>query len=722
MQVILAQTNPAITSWLQNTTGITGRHYVSGNSTPIVDATLANVQTVKYSTNWVYVSTNGIPSYVTGPFLDGNPNNAGSQNAIFKIPLSPVQNTGTLTATTGGNIGIFINGVALFDYRDGVSWKNSTSALCGGPIMGCTGDGVWNRDAVVGEKGGFDCSKGHPAGTNYHHHQNPSAFKLDLTVISTICNLYNADGLYSIDSTTHSPLIGFAYDGFPIYGAYGYKNSNGTGGIVRMKSSWTKRNISVRNTYYTGVSVTPGPIVSATYPIGYFKEDYQFITPSPSNQDSLDIHNGRFCVTPEYPGGTYAYFCTVDENWNSTYPYIIGPTYYGIKSALKVTSITESVTTYSPTLSISITSSATTICSGTNVTFNATAVNAGISPTFQWKKNGVNVGVNNSSFSNNSLVNGDIITCVITAASSATATSNSIAMNVNATTIPGISIVASSSTICAGANVFFNASVTNGGSTPSYQWKKNGNNVGSNLFSYSDNSLSNNDVINCILTSNANCTLPSIAISNNITMIVNDSVTPSIIINASMENICSQSNVIFNSIIQNGGSNPVFQWKLNNINTGDGSNSYSNSNLVPGDAISCEMSSNALCISSPLVSSNTITMACVSSITLNLNVFIDGYYDSNNHTMIPLLYNTGNSTNNMEVDTITVELHSASSPYSMIESSKGILKIDGTCSVVYSPDRFGLPYYIVLKHRNALETWSKIPIVLDTITEYDFTH
>ena len=722
MQVILAQTNPAITSWLQNTTGITGRHYVSGNSTPIVDATLANVQTVKYSTNWVYVSTNGIPSYVTGPFLDGNPNNAGSQNAIFKIPLTPVQNTGTLTATTGGNIGIFINGVALFDYRDGVSWKNSASALCGGPIMGCTGDGVWNRDAVVGEKGGFDCSKGHPAGTNYHHHQNPSAFKLDLTVISTICNLYNADGLYSIDSTTHSPLIGFAYDGFPIYGAYGYKNSNGTGGIVRMKSSWTKRNISVRNTYYTGVSVTPGPNVSTTYPIGYFKEDYQFITPSPSNQDSLDIHNGRFCITPEYPGGTYAYFCTVDENWNSTYPYIIGPTYYGIKSALKVTSITESVSTYSPTLSISITSSATTICSGTNVTFNATAVNGGISPTYQWKKNGVNVGTNNSSYSNNSLVNGDIITCVITTAAAASATSNSISINVIATSIPTISIISSSSTICAGATVFFNASVTNGGSTPSYQWKKNGNNVGSNLFSYSDNSLSNNDVINCILTSNANCTLPSIAISNNITMIVNDSVTPSIIINASMENICSQSNVIFNSIIQNGGSNPVFQWKLNNINTGDGSNSYSNSNLVPGDSISCEMTSNVPCFSSPIVSSNTITMTCVTSITLNLKIFIDGYYDNSNHTMIPLLYNTGNSTNNLEVDTITVELHSASSPYSMIESSKGILKVDGTCSVVYSPDRFGLPYYIVLKHRNALETWSKIPIVLDTITEYDFTH
>jgi len=88
-----SQTNPAITSWLRNTTGITGRHYVSGNSTPISDATLANVQKVEYSTNYVYVSTNGIPSYVTGPFLDGNPNLAGSQNAIFKFPLNPAKIT-----------------------------------------------------------------------------------------------------------------------------------------------------------------------------------------------------------------------------------------------------------------------------------------------------------------------------------------------------------------------------------------------------------------------------------------------------------------------------------------------------------------------------------------------------------------------------------------------------------------------------------------------------
>ncbi|MBL7765519.1 MAG: YHYH protein [Chitinophagaceae bacterium] len=343
-----AQVNPVIAAWLQNTTGIMGRHYVNGNSTPINDNVLANVQTVQYSANSVYISTNGIPSYITGPFLDGNPSLATSQNAIFKFTLNPTQNTGTPTNTTGGNIGLFVNGVALFDYRDGVSWKNSTNALAGGP-MGGMGDNVWNRDAVVAEKGGFDCSKGHPAMGNYHHHQNPSAFKLDLNVISTICNLYDADGLYVIDSNVHSPLIGFAYDGFPIYGAYAYKNTDGTGGIVRMKSSYQLRNITTRTQYANGTTVTPGPAVSTTYPLGLFREDYEYIPTSAATPDYLDEHNGRFCKTPEYPNGIYCYFATVDANWNSAYPYVVGPTFYGVKNTVKVTSITEPVTVYTTT-------------------------------------------------------------------------------------------------------------------------------------------------------------------------------------------------------------------------------------------------------------------------------------------------------------------------------------------------------------------------------------
>jgi hypothetical protein len=346
-----AQLNPAITSFLQNTT-TTGTYYVSGNSTAQDNGILVNCQLVEYTDANVYIHATGIPAYPTGPFQDGNPDNATNQNAIFKFPLNPVENSGTPTATTPGNIGVFVNGVSLFDYRDGVAWNANTNALCGGPGnppcpggMGTTQD--WNRDAVPAEMVGFDCSKAHPAMGNYHHHQNPSAFKWDLNTLSTICNLYDGDGLYVIDSTQHSPLIGFAYDGFPIYGAYGYTNSDGTGAIVRMKSGYSLRDITVRNTSPTGQAVSNGAPINSTYPLGYFREDYEFLS-HPGQEDYLDEHNGRFCITPEYPEGIYCYFATVDENWNSAYPYVVGPTFYGVYANRKVNSVTESTTVYLP--------------------------------------------------------------------------------------------------------------------------------------------------------------------------------------------------------------------------------------------------------------------------------------------------------------------------------------------------------------------------------------
>jgi hypothetical protein len=350
-----AQLSPAITSWLQNTTE-TGSYYVTGNSTAIPNNILVNCQRVEYSTDYVYVSTTGVPAYPTGPFQDGNPSQATDRQAIYKIPLSPQANTGTPTPTNGGNIGIFINGVSLFDYRDGVGWNPNTNTLCGGPgNPPCPGGPMasssWNRDAIPAEKSGFDCAKGHPANGNYHHHQNPSAFKLDLEVVSTICNLYDAEGLYVIDSTAHSPLIGFAYDGFPIYGAYGYKNADGSGGIARIKSGYQLRDITTRTEWADGTDVADGPAVSATYFLGYFREDYEFMTHM--EEDYLDEHNGRFCITPEYPNGTYAYFATVDEDWNSAYPYIVGPSFYGVSANRSVATISEPTTVYSGTTAIS---------------------------------------------------------------------------------------------------------------------------------------------------------------------------------------------------------------------------------------------------------------------------------------------------------------------------------------------------------------------------------
>ena len=87
-----------------------------------------------------------------------------------------------------------------------------------------------------------------------------------------------------------------------------------------------------------------------------------------------------------------------------------------------------------------------------------------------------------------------------------------------------ISITVSANPICSGNNVTFTTNVSNIGSSPIYQWKVNGNNVGTNSPTYSTSNLSNNQVVQCVLTSS------SVSISSNsISMTVNPTPsTPSI--------------------------------------------------------------------------------------------------------------------------------------------------------------------------------------------------
>jgi hypothetical protein len=121
--------------------------------------------------------------------------------------------------------------------------------------------------------------------------------------------------------------------------------------LERIKSGYQLRDITERTHWADGTDVDDGPDVNGTYFLGYFREDYEFI--SHSEEYYLDEHNGRFCVTPEYPAGTYAYFATVDENWNSAYPYAVGPSFYGNFENRIVTSITEETTLYEEVLNVS---------------------------------------------------------------------------------------------------------------------------------------------------------------------------------------------------------------------------------------------------------------------------------------------------------------------------------------------------------------------------------
>ncbi len=276
----------------------------------------------------------------------------------------------------------------------------------------------------------------------------------------------------------------------------------------------------------------------------------------------------------------------------------------------------------SVTPSVSIASgSGTTICNGASVTFTATPTNGGTAPSYQWKVNGSNVGTNSTTYTTSSLSNGDAVTCVMTSndpcASPTTATSNTVNMTVNGTVTPSVSIGASpGSSICAGTNVTFTATPTNGGTTPSYQWKVNGSNVGSNSTTYSNSSLSNGDIVTCEMTSNAACASPTMVTSNSINMSVTATVTPSVAIaSGSGTSICNGASVTFTATPTNGGTTPTYQWKVNGSNVGTNSTTYTTSSLSNGDAVTCEMTSNAACPSPATATSNTLNMTVQSSVT-----------------------------------------------------------------------------------------------------------
>jgi hypothetical protein len=125
-----------------------------------------------------------------------------------------------------------------------------------------------------------------------------------------------------------------------------------------------------------------------------------------------------------------------------------------------------------------------------------------------------NVGTNSNIYQNAALANGSKITCVMTSnapcANPTTATSNEITMTVNAAVAPSVTIAASpGNTICAGANVTFTATPANGGATPSYQWKLNGTNVGTNSNTYQNAALINGAKVTCVMTSSLACANPT---------------------------------------------------------------------------------------------------------------------------------------------------------------------------------------------------------------------
>ncbi|HVV01474.1 MAG TPA: YHYH protein, partial [Verrucomicrobiae bacterium] len=389
--VATASADPQLTSWLTKNSGQYARLYetTSAEAQGRVVTTWTNQSLPSYadiaeiasSANWVYIRYPDLASYNMGPWLTPGggvfqfwPKN---QHGLARFPRHPAQQTGTKTITGTGYSGNYVNGMAIFNALDGKAWDGG--ALVMGPHNKATY--YWHRNAPVGESFNFDAGLGHqnPAGV-YHTHQNPIALRFQL---GDHVDFDSSNKAYSEDTnapTRHSPIIGWSYDGYPIYGPYGYSSATDPdSGIRRMVSGYVQRDgtggtdevstnrgvipawyARFRQAHFGGAYSTAAgtnrPAVNSTYPVGTFAEDFSYLgdVTNPATGEiyqqgtdfDLDVYNGRYCVTPEFPEGTYAYFVDIDDEGNSIYPYAFGFEFYGVASGSSgFASITEAVTT-----------------------------------------------------------------------------------------------------------------------------------------------------------------------------------------------------------------------------------------------------------------------------------------------------------------------------------------------------------------------------------------
>lgn len=264
----------------------------------------------------------------------------------------------------------------------------------------------------------------------------------------------------------------------------------------------------------------------------------------------------------------------------------------------------------------------TVVCDmATNVVFSVNATGTGLN--YQWQQNTGSGFVN---LSNNTNVSGATTSqllfstvpismsgytyrCVVSGACAPSTTSGIASLTVNPLVTPSVTISANNNNVCAGTLITFTATPVNGGSNPSYQWKVNGANAGSNSSTFVTSSLTNGQNVTCEMTSNATCRSVTVVGSNAVTMNVTSYQQPTVTITSSTGNTeCSGIPVTFTAATTFGGTAPSYQWQVNGANVGTDTSAYVTDSLNNGEAVRCLLISNFACPSSQVVASNNILM------------------------------------------------------------------------------------------------------------------
>jgi gliding motility-associated-like protein len=171
-----------------------------------------------------------------------------------------------------------------------------------------------------------------------------------------------------------------------------------------------------------------------------------------------------------------------------------------------------------PNPAISIALASDTNCAGSPVTINATVIDPGANPFYQWLVNGTAIISSNGgameSLRSYDLHNGDVVTATMQSDAACLigngdARSNPITVPIISIPVTAVNIAASATQICADSVVVFTAAPVNGGADPHYQWQVNGVNAGGDSAAFADAGLRNGDVVNVSMTADVVCSVPA---------------------------------------------------------------------------------------------------------------------------------------------------------------------------------------------------------------------
>ena len=263
------------------------------------------------------------------------------------------------------------------------------------------------------------------------------------------------------------------------------------------------------------------------------------------------------------------------------------------------------------------------MCENGTATFSVSAT--GSSLTYQWRKGGIDIaGATSTSYSINpvSVADAGTYDVTVTSVCGAPITSATATLVVNSYTTPTVTITSddTDNNICGGTTVVFTPTVNNAGTTPTYQWYLNGAPVDTNP-TYTETSLSDADEVSLVVTSSDACVTSATATSNIITMTVNPAMYPYVyIVSDDADNtICGATPVTFTANAIDQGSTPTYQWKINGVDVGTNSPTFTATGLADKDTVYVVMTSSAVCADPPVVNSDSIVIYVNSFMPLTLS-------------------------------------------------------------------------------------------------------